>query len=73
MEKKILTVKPDTSIEDCMAIMTDKRVRHLPVVESLELKGIISIGDVVNAMIKEQGIKIKDLEIYITVTMYGHE
>ena len=73
MEKSILTVKPDTSIEDCMAIMTDKRVRHLPVVENLELKGIISIGDVVNAMITEQGIKIKDLEKYITGTMYGHE
>jgi len=73
MEKEIKKKKNETTIDDCMAIMTDKRVRHLPVVENLELQGVISIGDVVNALIKEQGIKIKDLEKYITGTMYGHD
>lgn len=73
MEEVIYSVKPGASVEDCMALMTEKRVRHLPVIENLDLKGIISIGDVVNALIRDQGIKIKDLETYITGTRYGHQ
>ena len=73
MEKHLIYVTPETSIEDCMAIMTEKRVRHLPVIVNLEVVGIISIGDVVNAVIHHQDIKIKDLEKYITGAQYGHQ
>lgn len=58
-------VKPTTTINDCMKIMTDQRVRHLPVLEDDKLIGIISIGDVVNKTIQDQNNKISQLEDYI--------
>lgn len=61
-----VSVTPGSSIEDCMTIMTDKRIRHLPVVESDTLIGMISIGDVVRFMIEEQKSIIEHLENYIT-------
>lgn len=61
-----VSVTPASSIEDCMTIMTDKRIRHLPVVESDILIGMISIGDVVRFMIEEQKSIIEHLENYIT-------
>ena len=73
MTKLMVTVKPSTSINDCMALMTEKRVRHLPVLDHNEIAGMISIGDVVNAVIREQNITIKDLENYITGSGYGVE
>jgi CBS domain-containing protein len=63
---KVLYVTPETSIEDCMALMTTKRVRHLPVLDEGKLAGIISIGDVVNKIITDQKFMINQLERYIT-------
>ncbi|HEY4788301.1 MAG TPA: CBS domain-containing protein [Bacteroidales bacterium] len=65
MTKELLYVHPDTSILDCMALMTNKRVRHLPVLENDKIEGVISIGDVVNFIIHQQNVTIKDLENYI--------
>lgn len=65
MSTEIISVKPETSIENCMALMTSRHIRHLPVLEHDNIIGVISIGDVVNAIIQEQHITIKDLESYI--------
>lgn len=65
MTKALFTVSPDTSISDCMGVMTAKRIRHLPVMERNRIVGLISIGDVVNSVIQQQGDTIKDLENYI--------
>lgn len=65
MTKSVFSVGPDTSINDCMALMTGKRIRHLPVTEKNNIIGIISIGDVVNYVIQQQDSTIKDLENYI--------
>lgn len=66
MTKKILYIEPDKTVGDAMVIMTDKHIRHLPVMENNKLVGIVTIGDVVKTLIKEQGKKIRDLEMYIT-------
>jgi CBS domain-containing protein len=66
MTINVISVNPNTTINECMAIMTQKHVRHLPVVDNNEIIGIISIGDVVNAIIHDQLTTIKDLEKYIT-------
>ena len=65
MTKNVHTIAPDQTIEDCMRLMTDKRFRHLPVVENEKLVGIISIGDVVKEIISNQEIMINNLENYI--------
>ena len=65
MSTHVICVGLEHSIEDCMALMTDKRVRHLPVLENDKLVGVISIGDVVKAIISEQDIMIEHLEHYI--------
>lgn len=65
MTKDVLFVRPNHSIDDCMALMIDKRIRHLPVMEGEELMGVISIGDVVKAIISEHEFVIKQLENYI--------
>jgi len=65
MRSPVLYVRPEQSIDDCMALMTEKRVRHLPVVEGGALTGIVSIGDVVRAIIADQGYEIEQLENYI--------
>jgi CBS domain-containing protein len=61
-----ITVTPDTSIEECMALMTNKFIRHLPVMEGDKIVGVISIGDVVRFVIDEQRYIIEHLEHYIT-------
>jgi len=66
MTKDVLFVRPGHSIEDCMALMTDKRTRHFPVMEGEQLVGVISIGDVVKAIISEHQFVIKQMENYIT-------
>jgi CBS domain-containing protein len=66
MTGMVLYVEPDQDIGECMALMTEKRFRHLPVMEKGELKGVISIGDLVKAIIDEQVFTIEQLERYIT-------
>ena len=66
MTEKVVYVRTDQTIEDCMALMTNKRIRHLPVLEEGRLLGVISIGDVVKDIISEQEFIIGQLENYIT-------
>jgi CBS domain-containing protein len=66
MTKRVLWVAPERTVEECMALMTDKRVRHLPVVDNTQVVGMVSIGDLVKAIIAEQQIIIDQLENYIT-------
>jgi len=65
MSSPVTTVTPDESVHRCMEIMTEKRIRHLPVVERGAMVGIISIGDLVKAVIEEQQQTIDQLERYI--------
>jgi CBS domain-containing protein len=66
MTKNPFTVAPENTIEDCMAIMTEKHIRHLPVVSGDKIVGVISIGDVVKQIIQDQKAIIEHLEHYIT-------
>jgi CBS domain-containing protein len=66
MSTTIYTVDGHKFITDCMQIMTDKHVRHLPVVENDEVKGLVSIGDIVGRIIRDQKNTIQQLEKYIT-------
>lgn len=66
MTAKVVCVEPERTAGECMALMTDKRVRHLPVVEAGRVTGVISIGDVVRAVVEEQRFTIQQLEQYIT-------
>jgi CBS domain-containing protein len=67
MTKEVVVVEPDHTVQQCMTVMSDKRIRHLPVLASDgELAGIISIGDVVKTIITEQEVMINHLEGYIT-------
>ena len=65
MTAKVVTVHPGQTVEDCMGIMTARRVRHLPVVEGERLIGVLSIGDLVKEVIAEQEQTIKQLASYI--------
>jgi CBS domain-containing protein len=65
MTSRVLCVGPDQTVDQCMALMTDKRVRHLPVLERKQVIGVISIGDVVKEVISEQRFVIEQLEHYI--------
>jgi CBS domain-containing protein len=66
MSSHVLYVRPEQTIQDCMALMTDKHVRHLPVLEDERVVGVISIGDVVKGIISEQEFMIEQLQNYIT-------
>jgi len=66
MTQKVLCVGLEQTVQECMALMTDKHVRHLPVLQDGQLIGVISIGDVVKAIISEQEFTIEQLENYIT-------
>ena len=65
MTAAVITVQPETTVEKCMQIMTERRVRHLPVIEGGQVVGMISIGDLVKAVIAEQQQHIEQLESYI--------
>ena len=65
MTDAVLCVHPDQSVGECMGLMTDKRVRHLPVMDGGKLIGVLSIGDLVKETISEQQFVIKQLESYI--------
>jgi CBS domain-containing protein len=66
MTANVMFVRPDKSVEECMALMTGKHIRHLPVLEGGRLIGLVSIGDIVKAVIAEQGFMIEQLTSYIT-------
>ena len=66
MTKKVFYMDPQKTINDCMAMMTAKRIRHVPVIEDNQVMGIVTIGDVVNQIISEQEVTINHLENYIT-------
>ena len=66
MSGDVVTVGPEQTVADCMRLMTDNRVRHLPVVEDDRLVGIVSIGDVVKAVMSEQEFLIEQLQEYIS-------
>jgi CBS domain-containing protein len=66
MTNKVVHVQPNDEIVDCMALMTEHRIRHLPVIDKKKVVGMISIGDLVRAVIAEQQSTINDLEKYIS-------
>ena len=65
MTDKVLCVRPEQTVQQCMALMTEKRIRHLPVLDHKKVIGVISIGDVVKETISEQKFIIEQLESYI--------
>jgi CBS domain-containing protein len=66
MTEKVITTTGDNSVDECMKMMTDRRIRHLPVVDGESVIGIISIGDLVKAVIADQKAEIEHLEHYIS-------
>ena len=66
MTTRVAYAEPEQNIEECMALMTEIRIRHLPVIEAGEVRGVISIGDLVKSIIAEQQFIIEQLEHYIT-------
>ena len=72
MTKDVFTVTKETSIKDCLTLATEKRFRHLPVVEKGKVVGMVTIGDIVKAIISDQQSTIDQMEDYITGRGYGH-
>jgi CBS domain-containing protein len=75
MTTRVVSINPETRINECMALMTEKRIRHLPVLDGEKLIGLVSIGDVVKSMLSEQEMvisqqayKIDQLETYMSLT-----
>ncbi len=66
MTTDVVCVDPEQNVDECMAVVTEKRIRHLPVLENGKLLGLISIGDLVKSIITEQQFIIEQLERYIT-------
>lgn len=66
MTKRVLCVTPERTVDECLALMTDKRLRHLPVLENKKVVGVVSIGDLVKTIMDEQQVLIDQLQHYIT-------
>jgi signal-transduction protein with cAMP-binding, CBS, and nucleotidyltransferase domain len=66
MATHVVCVRPEQGMDECMALMTEKRVRHLPVLEDGRISGIVSIGDAVKSIIEDQQFIIEQLETYIS-------
>ncbi|GAB3747975.1 CBS domain-containing protein [Lysobacter olei] len=66
MTSQLVTVRPEDTVDYCMAIVTDRRIRHLPVMRGDELVGLVSIGDLVKAVIEDQQVELDQLQRYIT-------
>jgi CBS domain-containing protein len=66
MTRSVIFVRPEQTIEECMAVMTERRIRHLPVIDDQRLVGIVSIRDLVSALVSEKQFVIEQLENYIT-------
>ncbi|MFW6084830.1 MAG: CBS domain-containing protein [Gemmatimonadota bacterium] len=66
MTTRVVYARPELSLEECLALMTDKRIRHLPVMKDGELVGVVSIGDLVKGIIQEQRFIIEQLEGYVS-------
>ncbi len=66
MTARVVYARPDQTVEDCMGLMTEKRIRHLPIMDGKELLGVVSIGDLVKSMLAEQQFVIEQLEQYIS-------
>lgn len=66
MSTRVICARPEQTVEECMAVMTEKAVRHLPVLDKKQLVGMISIGDLVKNIIRDQKFIIEQLEHYIT-------
>ena len=66
MTSSLVTVEPSDTVEDCMRIVIQRRIRHLPVVDREKLVGIVSIGDLVKAQISDQAFTIRQLESFIS-------
>ncbi len=72
MTKKMITVKPEQSLEECMELMTRYHIRHLPVQEDEKLVGVVSMRDVMDTIISTKQSRIDQLESYILGNDYGH-
>jgi CBS domain-containing protein len=70
MTTNVVSVGPSHTLDDCMALITGRRIRHLPVVDGDRLMGVISIGDVLKRALEEKERLIKQLEIYISEKTY---
>jgi CBS domain-containing protein len=73
MSAKVIVIAPDVTLEDCMQIMTARKIRHLPVMEGEQLVGMISIGDVVKHLLADSKFTIQQLERYIVGPSYPGE
>jgi CBS domain-containing protein len=73
MATRVICASPDQTIEECMAVMTKKRIRHLPILEEGELVGIVSIGDLVESRIADRDFAIEQLTDYIYGSGHRHD
>jgi CBS domain-containing protein len=71
MTRAMITVHPDQTIEECMSLMTERRIRHLPVMENGQLIGMVSIGDLIQFLLSSKEDTIEQLQSYILGTEYG--